>query len=483
MCTDFSSGASGSPGAPEPNTPKKRRITGTKRIEFEAAYAKVSQWLASVEMTASSKNPLKDDDDEDDLEAHFRHVTSVEAEMLEWKSKVHDTMTLGRDLISEIQSESDYPEDYLANIGDKVELISREMSRLETQVPETKRNLSYWRKKSELRSNLLVLSQVLDQYEAKYRDHCGREDDDGHDDHEMQLYKANLASHSQSLQHLKKLAKETLLHPGAVVDPGNTIKSDLYNFCERFEALEYKFSQNSSVPTTSSGEDQDRACDDDDDKSKSVAAAAGTVTCEKMKQCDSRSSVVDKDKDVIVVLQDVPLMEEQLKSIDNSQTTKNLLREMIQQSKRHQDHVEAITLWMQEVSVFLNAENALYGDIGNLEIQVKDSDALVEDIITLKSKLDEVNTGGRWLISKCTSSRSHDTEDSEKMHDRLTNQLKSVNETWDHVTSKSKSQNASLRETLERSRKLTESLDEITNFITVVVLTNFYTIVLKLAYN
>ena len=57
ICTDFTGGSggggSGTPGAEE-NTPKKRRITGTKRIEFEAAYAKVSQWLASVSISTSS---------------------------------------------------------------------------------------------------------------------------------------------------------------------------------------------------------------------------------------------------------------------------------------------------------------------------------------------------------------------------------------------------------------------------------------------
>ena len=136
--------------------------------------------------------------------------------MAEWKCRVKDTVTLGRDLISEIQSENDYPEDYLTNVTDKVELVSREMSRLETQVPETTRNLSYWRKKGQLWSNLRVLSKVLDQYEAKL----------GEEGQVIQMYKANLASHNESLQHLKTLAKETLLHPGAVIDPGNTIKSD-----------------------------------------------------------------------------------------------------------------------------------------------------------------------------------------------------------------------------------------------------------------
>ena len=381
--------------------------------------------MSTVEIPPSSSQPL----DEDGLEAQLQHVSEIEAEMVEWKCRVKDIVTLGRDLISEIQSENDYPEDYLTNVTDKVELVSREMSRLETQVPETTRNLSYWRKKGQLCSNLKVLSKVLDQYEAKLNE----------EGQVIQLYKDNLASHNDSLQHLKTLAKETLLHPGAVIDPSNTIKSDLYNFCERFETLECKFSE----------EQQQQQ-----HKQQGTSSNASEEVTHAMKQC-----LVDKD--VIVVLQDIPLMEEQLKSDSGllSIDQANLLRDMIEQLKGHQDRVEAITLWMEEVSAFLNAEDAPYGDIDNLEIQVKDSDALVEDIDTLKSKLDEVNSGGEWLISRCGD------KDNE-MHSRLSGQLQSVNDTWNHITSKSKSQNASLRAALERSRKLTESLDEITTFVT-----------------
>ena len=375
----------------------------------------------------------------------MKHLAEVEAEMAEWKRKVDDTVSLGWDLISEIQSENDYPEDYLKNVNDKVELVSRELSRLEIQVPETKRNLSYWLKKAQLRSNLQVLSNVLDQYEAKLSE----------DSQEMQLYKANLATHNQSLQHLKTLAKETLLHPGAVIDPGNTIKSDLYNFCERFEALECQFSEVKMEEEEQQPNYLQQIDEINPSKSESVTHDAV------MKQCS-----LSVDKDVIVVLRDVPLMEEQLKS-DSSLLTRdqtNLLHEMIEQLKKHQDRIEAITLWMQEVSVFLSAEDAPYGDIDNLEIQVKDSDALVEDVDNLKSKMEELNEGGRWLIS-CTAGEKKKGVDDE-MHTRLNGQLQSVNDTWDHIASKSKSQNASLRAALERSVKLQESLDEIATFVT-----------------
>ena len=284
----------------------------------------MSQWLASVDLSTSSPQQQPPPSDVD-LEAQLNHVVEVEAEMAEWTSRVHDTVSLGRDLISEIQSENDYPEDYLKNVNDKVELVSRELSRLEIQVPETKRNLSYWLKKAQLRSNLQVLSRVLDQYEAKL---SGKEGDRGgggagRGKGEMQSYKANLAMHNQSLQHLKTLAKETLLHPGAIIDPGNTIKSDLYNFVERFEALETKFSVEEKIDFEGEQKEQIKS---------SILSESEVVTHDAlsgMKQC----AVIDKD--VIVVLQDVPLMEEQLKSDSGllSREQSNLLREMVEQLK------------------------------------------------------------------------------------------------------------------------------------------------------
>ena len=83
--------------------------------------------------------------------------------------------------------------------------------------------------------------------------------------------------------------------------------------------------------------------------------------------------------------------------------------------KAHQDRIEAITLWMQEVSVFLNAEDAPYGDIDNLEIQVKDSDALVEDVTNLKSKMEELNKSGQWLMSCEAGGKKGDHNE---LHDR-----------------------------------------------------------------
>ena len=293
----------------------------------------------------------------------------------------------------------------------KVRHIQEQMSRVEAQVPEAATHLAYWSKKAQIYRNLNVLSQVLDQYEDKLK----------HPDlTEMQTLKDNLAFHNDSLHHLKELGQETLLHPGALVDPGNTIKNDLYTFCERFETLETEFSeQHASL----------------------------------LKQCEKH----DKN-DVVIGLENLSVMESRLKSQNLSSGQEEILRDMIDRLKDHNDRIEAITLWMREVGQFLTLEDALFGDLEGLEAQVKDSNALVEDVATLNTKLDEVNESCDWLVSKCLS-------ETDQLGLDLKQEREAVNDQWNQVGNKSAAQNVRLRAALDRSRKLMESLDEIVSFI------------------
>lgn len=332
----------------------------------------------------------------DELEINYQAAARLQNELKEWQASLRQTIDLGQDLISDIQSESDYPEDYLNNVTDKVQLIRRQLAQMEEKVPETMRDLGYWWKKAQLYDNLKTLSTVLEQYEAKLSEETEAS--------EMQACKENLTTHTESLSQLKSLATETLLHPGAVNDPGNSIKADIYRFVENFEALESKFSSDQNM----------------------------------VKQ--------------FAVMEDLAVMEEQLKK---SSGDKNCaLRDKIKKLKDYQDRVEAINLWMEEVNAFLIADDA--DDLANLETQVKDSDALVEDIETLKSKLEEVNQCGQSLICQPCSG---------EMHSKLSCEMQSLNDKWEEVTAIAKAQNARLKTSLEKCVKLVEIVDELKCFM------------------
>ena len=342
-------------------------------------YAKLCPWYQkTLQQLASSIQSIQENGEQSDQS--YDQLSSLEPELKLMKMKAEEALALGQDLMCEIQSETDYPAEYLNNVTEKVQLLKRQMSQLEENynVPEILTQLAYWKKKKELYQQLEDLSKML----HTISDKCQQASDLA----DLNNCQAKLKTHMVNLQVIKELAQATLLHPGAIADPANTIKADLYAFCDRFEALEQTVSE--KYETT------------------------------------------------------------------KGQTLKT--KDFEQKVKEHEDALEAITLWMGEVSPFLIVEDAVFGDLVNLEAQLKDSDALVADVETLRTKLDEVNASATFLIS-------HNVKDSK---DRIKLEIEAVNAKWQEIADLSKTQNSRLKRCLEESKEWVDNLNEITSFLT-----------------
>ena len=373
----------------EENTPKKRKITGTKRIEFEAMYAKLCTWLQkSLQQleTAQTTNKPPEEASWKELELQYDNLVQLNEELKAgMRIKVcEEAIALGQDLMGEIQSETDYPAEYLNNVTEKVEILRQQMTQLEnTNVPEILTQLAYWKKKKELYQQLEDLSKMLHTLEKENDAEAA----------ELNNCQLKLKTHMANLEVIKELAQVTLLHPGAIADPGNSIKTDLYTFCDRFEALEQNISE---------------------------YAARNT-----------KSTTKEKDKFHL----------------------EKTMRE-------HNEALEAITLWMEEVSPFLLIEDAAFGDIVNLETQFKDSQALVADVETLLPKLDEVKSSGADLLSLMSNSNQH-----KEMSNKVRLDMEAVTAKWQEITQLSKAQNARLKCSLDGSKELVDSVNEIQSFV------------------
>ena len=374
----------------EENTPKKRKITGTKRIEFEAMYAKLCTWLQkSLQQleTAQTTNKPPEEASWKELELQYDNLVQLNEELKAgMRIKVcEEAIALGQDLMGEIQSETDYPAEYLNNVTEKVEILRQQMTQLEnTNVPEILTQLAYWKKKKELYQQLEDLSKMLHTLEKENDAEAA----------ELNNCQLKLKTHMANLEVIKELAQVTLLHPGAIADPGNSIKTDLYTFCDRFEALEQNISEYAARNT----------------KSKTT-----------------------KEKDKF-----------------------HLEKTM----REHNEALEAITLWMEEVSPFLLIEDAAFGDIVNLESQFKDSQALVADVETLLPKLDEVKSSGADLLSLMSNSNQH-----KEMSNKVRLDMEAVTAKWQEITQLSKAQNARLKCSLDGSKELVDSVNEIQSFV------------------
>ena len=86
---------------------------------------------------------------------------------------------------------------------------------------------------------------------------------------------------------------------------------------------------------------------------------------------------------------------------------------MVTSGKVHhfEEEVEGILRWMQEVDVFLAAEDPAVGDRATLEAQLKESNALQDDIATLSPNLGKIDAAGQQLLSKCAPTENFREEE------------------------------------------------------------------------
>lgn len=355
-------------------------------------------------------------------------VTDLEDDLKTWRPKIHKAIKLGEDLMNDIQSEQDYPPDYLNNVSEKVALVRQQMSQLEINVPTHANRFSYQQDKLRLYSKLDALQKILAEYDQWLQSAEATTDSKASKEMVLEItaMKSNIATHNQSVNTIKALANETLLHPGATEDPGNRIKADLYSFCEQWDALDSKLAQ-------------------------MHANLLKSTTVAERRQQETPN----------IHLKEVPEMEDDLRVLEKcpgaAVESAIQLKELIEKVKKHQDDVEGVSLWMEEVSAFLSAEDALFGDLTNLESQVKDSDSLLEDLKTLQPKLDAINEGGIDLLNKCAT-------DGSAMAAALKNELKAINAKWEETTNLAREQNSRIRSAVNRSQKLIDSLNEIQSF-------------------
>ena len=119
--------------------------------------------------------------------------------------------------------------------------------------------------------------------------------------------------------------------------------------------------------------------------------------------------------------------------------------------------VGGLHLWMREVDVFLHAEDAALGDLATLEAQIKESNALQDDIETLQPNVDNINEAGENLMRQCEAGGA--------FQGQLEADLAKVNNGWKETVSTAKRQNSQLAKALETSMEVTSMVKEINTFL------------------
>lgn len=121
------------------------------------------------------------------------------------------------------------------------------------------------------------------------------------------------------------------------------------------------------------------------------------------------------------------------------------------------EELQGLSMWMKEVEVFLNSEDTALGDLETLEAQLRESDALQEDIRTLQPNFDLINRTGQSLIDKCDKDDLFVRE--------LEEQLETMTNEWNTTMKAAGDQNERLRTSKEESIKVIELIQDINVFL------------------
>ena len=156
---------------------------------------------------------------------------------------------------------------------------------------------------------------------------------------------------------------------------------------------------------------------------------------------DEAAELVDQMKTVKMELR---MREEELEALSSSYS-------------QWREELQGLSQWMKEVEVFLNAEEAAIGDIFHLEAQVKESDALQDDVRTLQPNLELINETGSNLIKHC--------DISESFHQTLQDKLLVLNSDWEKTVAAARDQNEKLKVSLTRSNEVVSLVSDLNQFL------------------
>ena len=147
---------------------------------------------------------------------------------------------------------------------------------------------------------------------------------------------------------------------------------------------------------------------------------------------------------------------EQMKSVkDDLQQRQSDLDSWISTLNQWQEEINGLSLWMKEVAAFLNAAKDSNEDVETLEAQVKEIDALQDDIKTLQPNFDNINDIGQTLLSNCDISYSNELQAT----------LSNINQEWEAIVQDTETQTVKLKDSLARSKELVTLLGDINTFL------------------
>ncbi|XP_064628408.1 dystrophin-like isoform X4 [Lineus longissimus] len=135
------------------------------------------------------------------------------------------------------------------------------------------------------------------------------------------------------------------------------------------------------------------------------------------------------------------------------------LQRAINGLRQLQQQTEGLLKWMEDMDVFLHADEAPYGDLDMLRAQLKESDGVKDDIITLQENIDAIKEIVNELL----------IDSDEDFGTKLAEDVRELYEQWEEVVRMSHDQNKHLHVMAETSAKLNARFEEVTAWMDTVL--------------
>jgi hypothetical protein len=133
------------------------------------------------------------------------------------------------------------------NVTEKVTSMKFQLSDIETRAEKMREIVTYQKLKESLYGALEILRKILSDNQDYISNlnlllqNVGQNVDVLVD--ECVVRHTTFESQASKIDELRRLANDATLHPGVFSDPSNSIKCDLFNFCESWQKLDNDFSE------------------------------------------------------------------------------------------------------------------------------------------------------------------------------------------------------------------------------------------------
>nr|CAD7448133.1 unnamed protein product [Timema bartmani] len=464
---------------------KKRRLGSAARLEFESATSQVLGWL---EHTESSLGEWRNGEEDLSVDEQLVMLEDVEVDVGAHKNELERTVELGKRLIQEIKSENEPVQDEEQKVSD----LERRWNNVSTLLQEQKERMDFLSKKKILYGELSGLEMVYQGYHKWWEG--AKVTNTAAVNHQLEQCRVKLKSmksHEDRITKMRVRAKELRGSQVAGRD-ADAVEADSNGFIERWGDLMLRLAERQTeLSSVMDRTPPKKYLEAMEALMKWVHSVEGLLLSEHAVVSDA-----DTMKDQLQKFQELQTaIEEQQGSFDYVNLTgqdlirragpsdaqierlRNELQDLTarwsdipvileeRQSKLAQDiktlrqfSEEAASLesWMREVEVFLQAEQVIpVGDPDTLEAQLEQSNALQDDVKTLQQNVVKLDVTAQKLLENAEP----------KFANELKTRLDTLTSEWKKVVQDSRSQNAKLKDALDKTKKVLEGVQEFTSWL------------------